>query len=203
VLSTQYASEKTANEVISKARVLATELNGKRIENVLICDNGVSRNSIYHDAVHLKSVIDGLNENGRKVIVVGYSRGGSVALFAERLGAKMAGLVTIESPILGAPKWVLKILGFNLAYQGVQDMAKGSESNLDLLNAIKRGPQLPKMLEITGLVGRTIASKHALNIFSPIGKNVYLINGFIHMGQGWLHPDAVCAIAKFVHSFES
>lgn len=188
----------------AKAEQLAKELKERGFENVVICNNGVSSNSIYHDANNLKTIVDEWNLKGYKVVVVGYSRGGSVALYAERLGAKMAGIITFEAPIMGAQAWVLNFLGFDMTLQGTKDMVKGSQSNDDLLNAIRNGPQLPPMLEISGPVAYTVAGKYGLDIFTPIGENVYHTWPWqlIHPTNGWLEQGSINAAAQFIHSLE-
>ena len=199
VLSTQYASDKTINDVFAGAEHLAAELRNRGIEQVVICNNGVSRNSIFHDAENLKNVVNNLE--GRKV-VVGYSRGGSVAVYAHILGMEAIGIVTIEAPINGAQAWVLKILGFDMGLRGVKDMVKGSVSSFNLVNGVHHGRKLPAMLEITGLVGRTIAGKWGLNIFTPIGNNVRRTWKPIHGGKGWLEPETINATVSFIHELQ-
>jgi pimeloyl-ACP methyl ester carboxylesterase len=203
ILSTQYASNDTIGDVTGDANKLVTELYAHGIENVVICNNGVSKNSIENDAKNLANIAKEWQKKGYKVVVVGYSRGGSVALYAQAIeGMNASGIVTMESPIMGAQDWVLWILGFDMMLQGTKDMVKGSESNNKLLEAIGNGSNLPPMLEISGAVARTVASKHAFNIFTPIGDNVFETWKPIHLGKGWLEPRAIDATAEFIHSLE-
>lgn len=183
------------------AEQLKSELKNHGIENVVICNNGVSKDSIESDAENLSDLTKEWQDRGHKVIVVGYSRGGSVAICAQtEKGMNASGIVTLEAPIKGAPAWVLKALGFDMSLRGVKDMVRGSPSNNKLLQAIGEGSNLPPMLEISGIVGWTVAGKHGLDIFTPIGGNIYTPWKLIHAGKGWLEPDAIDAMIEFIKS---
>jgi hypothetical protein len=202
ILSTQYASYESIEEVTFESSRLLEMLAGRKI-NAVICDNGVSTNSISADAKNLTELARKWQKVGYRVVVVGYSRGGNVALYAQTVqGMNASGVVTIESPIRGAQPWVLRCLGFNMAYQGVVDMQKGSESNNELLEAIGDGTGLPPMREISGLVGRTVAGPRGLDIFSPVTNQTALTWSLVHGGKGWNNPFVVEQIVDFVNSLE-
>ena len=199
VLSTPYSDENTNASHTAQALELAQILHQQGFENIIVANHGISKNSIRQDAVNLTILARTWQKKGYRIAVIGYSRGGNVALYAQTIMAMNASkLVLIEAPIRGAPECILRLVGQNMSYQGAKDLVRDSQPNQELQAAFARDQNKTKILEISGFLAQTFAGGYPFDTFMPVGNNIYRTWQPIHLGKGWLEPEVISATTNFL-----